>query len=238
MQIGLIRDAAYRLALVSIVMCMLFSLKAVAAWPSFSLAPKMESDWIAEHLVYNGMPMRIENFSCLCSVEDVLSYYRTKWGRLELGYVENDLGEYQQISRGTQRFFFSVQVKPDDFSDTESVGRLSIMRLPQHENDLIQLGLDIPRTDGTTVITDVFDAVPGKKIRTVTMANHMTLMDNTRYYQRIYENQGWQSMLVPVSPSLGTQALSYRREKTDVNIVFYSSQVGTNILFNEVKSAY
>ncbi len=45
-------------------------------------------------------------------------------------------------------------------------------------------------------------------------------------------------MLVPISMDRGNQALSFQRESVEVNIVMYSSRLGTNILFNEVRSVF
>ena len=209
------------------------------AWPEFERSVRMESTWSAENMVYNGMPMRIENFECQCQVEEVLDFYRERWARLKHGYVENDLGRFQQISRGTQRFFFSVQVREHDLDASASVGRLSTMKLPQRESDLPMLGVDVPRFDDSEVITDIHDAVPGKRIRTVTMANSRSLAENRNYYERRYSQaQGWKPMLVPISLDRGNQALSFQRESVEVNIVMYSSRMGTNILFNEVKSVF
>ena len=219
--------------------CILFSTNPALAWPEFEKSVRMEATWAAEHIVYNGMPMRIENFECQCQVDDVLDFYRARWSRLTHGYVENDLGLFQQISRGTQRFFFSVQVRAEDLDASASVGRLSIMKLPQRESDLLALGSDVPRFDGSEVITDIQDAVPGKRIRTVTLANSRSLVDNRNYYEKQYSPMlGWEPLLVPISPERGNQALSFQRRDVEINIVLYSSRLGTNVLFNEVKRVF
>ncbi len=218
--------------------CLLFafSIKVNASWPSFPHAPNMESEWIADQMVYNGVPMWVEQFSCICSVEKVLDYYRRRWGRLEHGFVENEMGEYKQISRGEEGFFFSVQVKEKNNGEGESEGRLSITAVPPAGSEPPVLGAGVPQPDFSRVLNDVQDAVPGKRIRTVALYNDMDMMTNTNFYRTHFSERGWKSMLQTVKPEKGSQALSFTYKNKDVNIVIYPGQNGqSNILYNEVE---
>ncbi len=213
-----------------------FSIKANAGWPTFPHAPGMESKWIADQLVYNGVPMWVEEFSCICRPEKVLDYYRRRWGRLKHGFVESEFRGFQQINRGEEGFFFSVQIKEKNNGEGESEGRLSITVVPPKGSESPVLGSGIPQPDFTSVLNDVQDAVPGKRIRTLALYNDIDMMTNTNFYRTHFAERGWKSMLQTVSPKQGSQALSFTRKNKDVNIVIYTGQNGqSNILYNEVE---
>lgn len=220
----------------SVLLSLLASATAHASWPHFPHAPNMESEWIADQLVYNGVPMWVEQFHCICSTEKVLDYYRRRWGRLEYSYVENQVGEFKQISRGDEGFFYTVQVKEKPNSEGESHGRLSITAVPPHGSEPPELGAGVPQPGFSQILNDIHDAVPGKKIRTVALYNDLDMMSNTNYYRAYFSQKGWKSMLQTVAPEKGSQALSFTKEGRDVNIVIYPGLNGqSNILYNEVE---
>jgi hypothetical protein len=212
---------------------------AVEAWPSFDRPDFIETDWVANDLVYNGNHMYIENFHCDCQYEKILDFYRKQWSNIDdKGYVENDLGELKQISRGNEEYFFSVQVKSDPENTEKSVGRLVIRELPGQRSTRIVLGSGVPMMGNSEVVSDISDAMPGKRARTVVLLNEKSIVDNMDFYRNHYESAGWNSFLTPVDPSVGSQALSYRKDGVDVNVAIHEQAGVSVVLFNEVKSAF
>jgi hypothetical protein len=213
----------------------------VQAWPSFDRPDFVETDWTADDMVYNGIRMYIENIHCDCQYEKILAFYRKHWAEGEIdekGFVENDLGELKQISRGDEKYFFSVQVKPDPQDGEKSVGRLVISELPGNRSAKVELGSGVPMMGNSEVVSDVSDSMPGKRARTVVLLNEKSIVDNMSFYRTRYESAGWNSFLTPVDPSVGSQALSYRKDGVDVNIAIHDQAGVSVVLFNEVKTAF
>ncbi len=211
------------------------------AWPSFERPDYVETDWTANDMVYNGVRMYIENIHCDCQYEKILNYYRKHWAEGEIddkGFVENDLGELKQISRGDEKYFFSVQVKADPNDAEKSVGRLVITELPGNRTAKVELGAGVPMMGSSEVVSDISDSMPGKRARTVVLLNEKSIVDNMDFYRMHYENAGWNSFLTPVDPSVGSQALSYRKDGVDINIAIHEQAGISVVLFNEVKSVF
>ena len=211
------------------------------ACPTFDRPDFVETDWTANDMVYNGVHMYIENIHCDCQYEKILNFYRKHWAEGEIdekGFVENDLGELKQISRGDEKYFFSVQVKSDPTDAEKSVGRLVITELPGNRSTTVALGSGVPMMGNSEVVSDISDAMPGKRARTVLLLNEKSIVDNMDFYRIHYENAGWNSFLTPVDPSVGSQALSYRKNGVDVNIAIHDQAGVSVVLFNEVKTAF
>ena len=206
------------------------------AWPTVHHAPGMDIEWVADRMVYNGVPMKVENFSCDCEAEEVLEYYRQRWDREHRETVENDLGEFSQIAYGDRRYFVAVMVRPDPRDWSSSVGRITVSEMPEEGRHDVVLGEGVPKAvPDTQVINDIHDAMPGKRSRTVLMINHLSVEDNTRFYHSYYSNMGWKSYLRTIDPELGVQAISYSHKNRDANVVIHEEGGNSHILFNEVE---
>jgi hypothetical protein len=209
------------------------------AWPRFDRPENVKVDWVANDVVRNGVPMYIENISCDCAHEKVLDFYRKLWAEIdEKGFVETDLGEYQQISRGDEDYFFSVQIKSDPYDSEKSLGRLVISEMPNKDNQNPVLGEGLPMPADSRVMTDIFDSMPGKKSRTVMLLNTKSIVENMRFYRSHYEALGWKSFLFPVNPDVGSQALSYQQGNMDVNITIHDDSGVSVVVVNEVKTSF
>jgi len=223
----------------SLLLCLLLLASLpVFAWPTFKHAPGLEIEWATEKMIYNGLPMKVENFKCDCSMEDVLEYYRRYWGRKKQGYVENDLGDYQQLVRGEKKYLYTVMVKaaPDNFD--HSVGRLVISPIPDEEQERYVMGEGVPAKGDPTVVSDVYDAVPGKRSRTVLMMSNLSVEENAKYYHNYYTTRGWKPYLRPMADDMGVQALSFSHKKKDTNIVITDVGFQTSVLYNEVTDSF
>ncbi len=209
------------------------------AWPKFDRPDFIKTDWVAGNIVRNGMPMHIENITCDCSYEKILDFYRTLWADIdEKGFVETDLGDLQQISRGDEKYFYSVQIKADPGDAQRSVGRLVITEMPGPDGQKVVLGEGIPMLNDSTVMTDIVDTMPGKVSRTVLLVNSKGIVENMTFYRSHYQTLGWKSFLFPVNPNMGSQALSYQNGKDDVNITITDESGSSVVLVNHVKATF
>lgn len=203
-------------------------------WPTFHYAPGMEIIWTADRMVYNGMPMKVENFKCECSVEEILAYYRGRWEKERKKVVENDLGVYLQIGFADRKFFYAIVVRPDSLDFEHAVGRITISEMPNARMKRYVMGNGVPKPADSHIINDVQDAMPGKRSRTILMSNDGTVQENADYYRNYYRSKGWKSYLRPINNEIGAQAISYSLENKDVNIVIHTRDGRSQILFNQV----
>lgn len=211
----------------------------VQAWPDFDKPDDVKVEWVANDIIRNGVPMYIENIRCDCEYERILAFYRKLWADMDnKGYVETDLGSMKQISRGDDRYFYSVQVMNDPKDFKKSRGRLVISEMPNKDNQNVVLGEGIPMPGDSKVMTDIYDGMPGKKSRTVMLLNNKSIVENMQFYRSHYESRKWKSFLFPVNPDVGSQALSYQQGNTDVNITVHDEAGVSVVVFNEVKTSF
>ena len=222
--------------IIVLVLLVFFSHSAMAgfSWPTFHYAPDMEINWTADRMIYNGMPMKVENFKCECTVEDLLAYYQGRWEKEKKKVMQQNLGDFEQIGFADRKYFYAVVVKPDSLDVNYSVGRITISELPDNKQKRYVLGEGIPKYGDSQVVNDVHDAMPGKRSRTVLMTNYKSVEENATFYRNYYRNKGWKSYLRPINREIGAQALSYSFKNKDANIVIHRRNGQSSILFNEV----
>lgn len=171
-------------------LCLLLSLGATPcqAWVRVEPPPAASLEWVAEDMVYNGVPMRIQFFRSKVAPARVLAHYRQRWSDgARRQYVENRLGPWQVISRGLGEFFVTVQVRPGPSGGTE--GYLAQRPLVAKARPVLGQGIALP--PGSEVVNDIFNRDAHRPARTLLAFNGLSTDANAAFFRERYVREGW-----------------------------------------------
>ncbi len=171
-------------------LCLLLLLAAAPcrAWIRVEAPPAASLEWVAEDMVYNGVPMRIQFFRSKAAPGEVLAHYRQRWsdgGRKQ--YVENRLGPWETIARGLGEFFVTVQVRPTASGGSE--GYLAQRPLAVRATPVLGQGIALP--PGSEVVNDILNRDIHRPARTLLAFNSLPVDANAAFFRERYTRDGW-----------------------------------------------
>lgn len=216
-----------------LIFCMLFTAHVYAA-PSIPAPDWLKRTAIAEKMVVNGIPSKVEYFEAERDVEEVLKYYRRRWSGMlagHSGYREAHVKPWHIISRLEQRHLLTVQVR--DSSALSADGYLAVADLDEVGTEKTDLD-DIPKMAGSKVIDSNTSFDPGKKGEVVMLANKFSVVVNGNFYRDHYSTRGWGTL--QDQKLAGAQAMAFRRFGTEVRLVIKESDMGSVVVINRVTS--
>lgn len=190
-----------------------------AAAPKLPPPPKSRIGLLGDEMVFNGIPMRMQQFQSDLSVQEILEYYGQVWPagtEKEPGYVITDaLKPWTIITRSEDGYLMTVQVTANGGG---SRGFLARSRMPDEDLDQITLGEGFPVLRGTSPLNDVRTVDAGKDGRTMAFVNDRTPQANADYYRTWFASRGW-TLDMDKSPGSEGHVLSFRNGSKSVNIV-------------------
>lgn len=199
------------------------------SYPDFPAADFMQLALVAEDMQFNGVPMRLIEFRTGASREQVIGFYRTKWGER---LAESKLGEADILSHRHGDYLLTVQINPG--RGLETIGTLSVA--PLFDNKVRSrpaLGKGFPMPPGTTVVNDIIAIDGPKKSRTLLLRTTKSLRQTYDFYSRRFEQEGWKTL----APEAGKQStphndmgLILNRKGNELNIAFVGDEGGTVIV--------
>ncbi len=165
----------------------LLAVPAARAWVTVETPSLTRLEWVAEDMVYNGVPMRIQYFHTRLSQAELLAFYRQRWtdgGRK--GYVENTVGPWKTISRAAGSFFVTVQIRP---LKSGSEGYLS--QRPLAPPPSVLLGRGAPLPPGSEVVNDILSNDAGRQGRTLLAYCPLSVDASATFYRDTVAKHGW-----------------------------------------------
>jgi len=183
----------------------------------------------------NGITSSVRQFNTRESLEDVVDFYRDKWGHgpnNEPGYTVTNVNRpWTVVSRVEDEYLMTVQVQPTN--DGGSWGFLALSRLPDRGRSP-KLGQDFPSMRGSHVLNEVVSKDPGQTGRTMLLGNKFDLRTNVAFYRDRFDAAGW---AFDMDKSIGgvMHVMALRKGRKRLNIVIAETgKFGSRIIVNEV----
>lgn len=196
-----------------------------SAWMPVEEPPRATLEWVAQDMVYNGIPTRIQFFRSKTAPEDVLAYYRRRWTENgQRRYVENSPGPWNSISRAIGDFFVTVQVRRAAGGGAE--GYLSQRPLKPPPAPALGQGFALPQ--GTEVVNDIQSRDGDRQARTVLAFNSLTVDANAAFFRSSLAREGW-DMASDAGARNGGRQMVLRRGSDEISIALAINRSGTAV---------
>ncbi len=220
---------------------LLFWVAAIAGIPGESRAAVdiPSPDWldrtpIANNMVINGLPSMVYYFETSRKMEELLEFYRQRWDESaakKAGYREATAGPWHVISRLEGRYLFTVQAQQKDSFTTKGYLAIGDLQAIDRHNDP---GKGVPKMNGSKVINDLTSYDPGKKGRTLMIANNFSVSGNSDYYRNYYLSRGWGQLIDQAGND--SQVLAYSRYGKEAHLVITKAGGSTMVVMNLIEN--
>ena len=206
--------------------------------PELEVIPGASSQWIAQKMAINGLPMSIREFKYKGTAKDVRRYYTTRWRTKGHGKTtEQTLGFDTILGYELRGHYFSVQYYEQDGL---VIGKLAVSEVPNSRNFRKQK-TDFPLPPGSKLVRKVEYLDYGRRSETLTIESRRSLNSAAGYIGGQLTNTGWVETIAPVESSslkVHYKQIQYQRQGEQIQITLYP-QAGkknrmTEILVNWV----
>lgn len=196
--------------------------------PEFPTPHVGQLQWVAENMRLNGVPMQIKELTTEQTPQQVLAFYKRRWGDSPPYFHEYEVSGMPVIATLRNGCFYTVQV--------QSYGRgakalLGISTKPEG-GQFKAPGAGFPNMAGSKVLNDIdhFDA--GKTGRTILLTNSYSPDANLNFYRRTLADDGWSAVIDrPVEGNKGiSHVLVLKRGYHEANLTISPGQAGTSVL--------
>lgn len=175
---------------ISLILWALPTLSYAAQWPHFEAPPAASVKWVAQDIVHNGVPMKIKSFQSRASSEEVVQFYRQRWGDDGEGkFVEQTVGPWKVI--GTVKEVYNLTVQVQTGADgSASEGFLGISTLPSVDRP-VGPARDFPQLGGSQLISETISHDSGQGANTLIIQNDYSVGANVSFYSSRLPTMGW-----------------------------------------------
>ncbi len=157
-------------------------------YPEFPVPDFVKTTMVADDVTYNGVPMRLMEFSSTKPEEALVDFYEAQWGD-ELRDVT--MRPWRVLSHKNGEYLMTVQVT--ESNEMRVRGNLSIA--PMFSGALKadkELGKGFPVMPGSKVLNDIRSNDGGKVSRTLVLGSNRSVRHHANYYRKRLEDMGWQ----------------------------------------------
>lgn len=200
--------------------------------PEFPAPPAGKLEWVAPNLRYSGIPMQIKELVTEQSPQQVIAFYRSKWGGQPPYYHEYDVPGWKAIATLRSRCFYTVQVKADGKGARALLGVSKRWDNGQPPPP----GANFPTLSGSRVVNDIEHLDHGKTGRTLLILNDHTPETNAAYYRRTLKADGW--VAISDRPVPGPRGISHvlvlKHGHHEANVTIAPAEKGTSIVVTQV----
>lgn len=196
-------------------------------WPDVPVPDQATGEVVSDHMIYNGIDMRASRFTVQAPLGQVERFYRKEWGndvvatplsgKTVLGHLED------------RRYYVTVELAEDG---NRTRGQIGVMQLPKSDLPPDAVGKDFGRLPNTQVSEDIVYMDTPRHVRTLSMLNGYSPLQNQQYYVRHFSEQGYVQD-GPSSPCTGTSpncVSRFTRQDERVTVTASRGQAGTVVV--------
>ena len=196
--------------------------------PEFPTPHVGQLQWVAENMRMNGIPMQIKELTTEQTPQQVLAFYKRRWGDTPPYYHEYEVTGMPAIATLRNGCFYTVQVQPHGRGAKALLG---ISTKPDGGPPKAP-GMGFPNMAGSRILNDVDHYDTGKTGRTILLFNSYSPDANLNFYRRALADEGWSGIIDrPVSGAKGiSHVLVMKRGYHEANVTISPGQGGTSVL--------
>ncbi|MFV2005179.1 MAG: hypothetical protein ACC650_08220 [Gammaproteobacteria bacterium] len=207
-------------------------------WPEMPVPPQSKVAWVAEDIIQNGVPMKIQNFSSKLDTKSITDFYVSTWSKSSGPKpVVNKSAEWTIIGRIDGGYLLTVQTKKSK-NGLGSEGFLAVSTLlASLKSGSIGPDTSFPRLSGTKILSDTLSKDLGRTGKTLILKNNYSVRSNTSFYLNKMKAKGW--IIDPFSKesqrsAVNSTYLYFNRnnESLTITITRLSSEMGSSIVVN------
>lgn len=200
--------------------------------PEFAVPDNGKLQWVAPNLRWNGIPMQIRELTTDMTPQQLIAYYRDRWGRGPPGFHEYEVGAWQAIATVRGQCFFTVQVKPDGRGAKALLGAST---RPENGQPKVP-GEGFPALSGSKVVNDIDHFDGGKTGRTLLVMNTFSPDMNAHFYRRTLASEGWVAIVDKAVPAArgNSHVLVLKRGHHEANVAVSPDKAGSSVLITMV----
>jgi hypothetical protein len=194
----------------------------------------MERTLVADNMVINGLPSVVHYFETDRKLEELFDFYRQRWDESaakKIGYREAEVGPWHVISKIEGQYLLTVQAQQKDPFTTKGYLAIGDLSAVQNKKDR---GKDVPKMSGSKIINDLVSNDPGKKGRTMMIANGFSVSSNTDYYRNYYLSRGWGQLMDQGGNE--AQVLAFSRFGKEAHLVISKTGRSTMVVMNLIEN--
>ncbi len=196
--------------------------------PEFPTPHVGRLQWVAEHMRMNGIPMQIKELTTEQTPQEVLAFYKRRWGDMPPYFHEYEVGGMPAIATLRNGCFYTVQVQPDGRGAKALLG---VSTKPDGGSPKPP-GTGFPNMAGSKVVNDVDHYDTGKTGRTILLFNSYSPDANLNFYRRVLADEGWSGVIDRTVS--GAKGISYvlvmKRGYHEANVTISPGKGGTSVL--------
>ncbi len=196
-------------------------------WPEVPVPDQASGEIVSEHMLYNGIAMRASRFRIAQSPQQVEQFYRKEWGSM---VVTTPMGNKTVLGHMTKDgYYITVELSGNA---TYTQGQIGVMELPKKDLPADGVGKGFGRLPDTQVAEDIVYMDTPRHVRTLSMLNRYTPLQNQQYYARYFAGQGYardgsSSACTASSPHCVSR---FTRQDNRVTVTSSRGQTGTVIV--------
>lgn len=194
----------------------------------------LERTLVADNMVINGLPSVVHYFETDRTLEELLDFYRQKWDESaaqKAGYREAEVGPWHVISKIDGQYLLTVQAQQKEAFTTKGYLAIGDLSAVQNKKDR---GKGVPKMSGSKIVNDLVSNDPGKKGRTMMIANSFSVSSNTDYYRNYYLSHGWGQLMDQGSND--AQVLAFSRFGKEAHLVISKTSGSTMVVMNLIEN--
>lgn len=192
-----------------------------ADWPDVPVPDGARGEVVSRHMIYNGLHMRASRFTAPMPVDQVKAFYRDEWGGAMVDTPHRGKTLLGHATRDA-RHYITVELTGEGKNATRA--QIGVMALPKHAPSPAALGAGFARMPGTTVAEDIVYLDTPQRVRTLSMLNRYSPLQNSSFYQRSLLARGYRGEPIGGACNATSESCSSRYSNGDKRITLSSSR--------------
>ncbi|KJV37304.1 hypothetical protein [Luteibacter yeojuensis] len=198
-----------------------------SGWPDVAMPAGAQLAETAPRMVFNGTEMHTEVFRTDMKPDALTAWLKQSWHD---DWVRDKVNGWDVLGHKDGDYYITVQVRPEGDGSRGDVG---ITRIPPKGTRPAPIGVGFARPAETTVINDISYPDDPHNVRTLALANKLTVNQNSSWYRDHMAAEGWRPAEANTCQE-GARGcvLAYEKAGRAMMIAITAGPAGTNIVAN------